>query len=189
MAQAVDKPEAQRYMGGGILRKEDPELLTGQARYIDDIKMPGVVAVYSGQDFADDFADGLPCAWPVTEDIKLPKHWPVARDKARYAGDAVGVVVADSRERAKDALEAVDVDYEPLDAVVGIERALEDRAPLVHDEFDSNSCYTWTLAQGEVDRVFSEAPVVVTERYFHPRLIPNAIEPRGVVVQPIAAMG
>ncbi|MGH2750040.1 MAG: xanthine dehydrogenase family protein molybdopterin-binding subunit [Actinomycetota bacterium] len=211
MAQVAD--QAQKYVGGGVLRKEDPELLTGAARFIDDFSipgmlwvsfvrspfahatinsvetaraasMPGVKAVYSGADLADEWADGLPCAWPVTEDIKLPKHWPLAQDKARFAGEPVAVVVAETRAQALDAAEAVEVDYEPLDVVIDMEAALTGGSTKVHDEFDDNSCYVWNLDVGDVDKVFNDAAVVVKERYYHPRLIPNAIEPRGVVCQP-----
>ncbi|HEX2111256.1 MAG TPA: molybdopterin cofactor-binding domain-containing protein [Gaiellaceae bacterium] len=219
--------QAKRYVGGGVLRKEDPELLTGQARFIDDIalpgmlwvgvvrspfaharingvdgsralELPGVVAVLSGEELAGDWEAGLPCAWPIAtrswptptdEDPRMPDHWPVAHDKARFVGDPVAVVVADSRAHAKDALEAVDVDYEPLEPVLDVEQALGGDAPRCHEDLGDNRCYTWTLENGEVERVFSEAPVVVKERYRHPRLIPNAIEPRGVVVQPAPAQG
>jgi aerobic carbon-monoxide dehydrogenase large subunit len=219
---------AERYVGGGVLRKEDPELLTGEARFIDDIALPGmlwvgvvrspfaharvngvdvgaaralpgVVAAFSSADLADEWAAGLPCAWPIakrsfpdptTEDPRMPDHWPVTKDRARFAGDAVAVVVAESRALVKDAVEAVEVDYEPLPAVLEIEDALAEGAPRVHDDFDSNEAYTWSLGDREAtDRVFSDAPVVVKERYWHPRLIPNAIEPRGVVVQPAPAQG
>jgi aerobic carbon-monoxide dehydrogenase large subunit len=215
---ATTAEEAQRYVGGGLLRKEDPKLLTGQATYTEDIvvpgmvwiavvrspfsharisgvdtsrakEMPGVVAIFSGEELASEWAGPLPMAWPVTEDINNPDHFPVATDKARYAGDAVAVVVAGSRAHAQDAAEAVDVDYEPLDPVVDLEEALKDGAPLVHEEFGTNRCYTWPLVNGEVDEVFSNAPVVVKERYVHPRLIPNAIEPRAIVVQPVPAQG
>ncbi|HYY44645.1 MAG TPA: molybdopterin cofactor-binding domain-containing protein, partial [Actinomycetota bacterium] len=118
-----------------------------------------------------------------------PPHYPVAFDKARFAGDPVAVVVADSRAHAQDAVEGVNVDYEPLDVVLDLEEAVQDGAPLVHDDIGTNACYTWTLENGDVDKVFSEAPVVVKERYWHPRLIPNAIEPRGIVVQPTPAQG
>ena len=70
----------------------------------------GVVAAFSGADLADDVAAGLPCAWPVTEDIKIPDHWPLAREKACFAGDGVAIVVAETRALAKDAAELVDVD-------------------------------------------------------------------------------
>lgn len=225
MTQLAERPE--KFVGGGLRRKEDPELVHGQGIYVDDIsfpgmlwfavvrspfahakvngvdgsrakEMPGVVAVYSGAELADDFAAGLPCAWPIsttsyptptTEDARMPDHWPVTKDKARYAGDAVAVVVADTREHAADAIEAVDVDYEPLDACLEIEDALKEGAPVCHDDLGSNDAYEWDFKVGDVDKVFSEAPVVVKERYYHPRLIPNAIEPRGVVVDPVPAQG
>src|SRR3712207_9154528 len=117
--------QAKRYVGGGVLRKEDPELLTGEARFIDDIAlpgmvwvgvvrspfaharingvdgsraldMPGVVAVLSGEDLRDEWEAALPCAWPIAtrswptptdEDPRMPDHWPVTDDKARFVGD------------------------------------------------------------------------------------------------------
>ena len=205
--------EEQTYVGSSVARKEDAKLLTGQTRWTDNLSVPGmlylaivrsphaharitsvdtskakeaegVVAVFTGEDLADEWAGPLPCAWPVTEDIQNPPHWPLAKDKARYVGDGVAVVVAESRALAKDASELVDVSYEPLPAVTDVAKALDDDAPKVHDELDSNHCYTWSLQNGEVDRLFSEAAVTVTEHYRQQRLIPNAMEPRGVLVQP-----
>jgi carbon-monoxide dehydrogenase large subunit len=207
------------WVGQRVLRKEDPKLITGQGVYVDDLalpgmlwvslvrspaahariagvdvgpalQMPGVVAAYSGEDLADQWAAGLPCAWPVTAGTRVPDHWPVAKDRARFAGEAVAVVVAETRQQAADAAEAVEVDYDPLAPVLSIEHALSDGAPLVYDEYGDNFCFNdFKMDIGDVDRVFSEAPVVVKERYYHPRLIPNAMEPRGVVVQPVAATG
>ena len=131
----------------------------------------------------------LPCAWIPTEDTNHPTHRPLATDKARHVGDGVAVVVATSRAAAKDAAELVQVEYEPLPVVVDAEDALAPDAPLVHDDFETNRCYTWALNAGEVDEAFANADVVVTERYRHQRLIPNAIEPRGVLVKPIPATG
>jgi carbon-monoxide dehydrogenase large subunit len=227
MTEVIEAPTAQRYVGGGVPRKEDPELLTGEGRFVDNISLPGmlwmgvvrspfaharinrvdvsrakemagVVAAFSADDLADEWAAGLPCAWPIatrkfpdpsTEDPRVPDHFPLTKDKARYAGDGVAVVVAASRARAKDALQAVEVDYEPLEPVLDIEEALGANAAHVHDELGDNKAYTWSTTNGDIDRVFSEAPVVVRERYWHPRLIPNAIEPRAVVVQPVPAQG
>jgi carbon-monoxide dehydrogenase large subunit len=210
---------AQKYVGGDVLRKEDPRLLTGEGRYVDDLVLPGMVwmavvrsplaharikavdvsaalaipgvlAALTGEDLAGDWAGPLPCVWPVTEDIKMTQHWPVTKDKARYAGDAVAVVVAESRETAQDAVGAVVVDYESMPAVTDVEAAMEDGAPLVHEDFGSNKGFTWVLASiGDVEKTFAEAPVVIRERYRHPRIIPNAMEPRGVLVQPAPAMG
>jgi aerobic carbon-monoxide dehydrogenase large subunit len=223
----VAEPEAKRWVGGGILRKEDPELLTGQGRFIDDLALPGmvwlafvrspvahanltrvdvsaakeqpgVVAAFTGQDLADEWAAALPCAWPIgnrtmpeepTGDARIPDHWPVAKERVRFMGEIVAVVVADSREHAADALEAVEVDYDELPVVTDMEEALKETAPVIHESLGSNEAYTWGLSNGDVDRVFADAPVVVKERYYHPRLIPNAIEPRGVVVQPVPAQG
>ncbi len=212
----VEKPKTA--IGAPLGRKEDAELLTGQARFVDDLTLPGmvwmavvrspyaharirsvdvsralaatgVVAVFSGADLAEDVPAGLPCVWPVTEDIALPTHWPLARDKARFAGDGVAVVIAETRALAKDAAELVDVDYEPLEAVTDVEAALAQGAPLVHEEFGTNRCYAWALAAGEVDKAFADAAVTVSGRYRQNRLVPNAIEPRGVLVQPVPAQG
>ncbi len=214
MAVTTDKP----FVGQAVPRKEDEKLLKGEARYVDDLTLPdtayvvlvrspfaharitkvdvskahaadGVVAAFSGADLAEDFAAGLPCAWPVTEDIKIPDHWPLAKDKARYVGDGVAIVVAESRALAKDAAELVDIEYEQLAAVTDVEQALEEGSPIVHDDFGTNLSYTWKLSAGEVDRLFREADVTVKERYKQTRLIPNAIEPRGVLVQPSPSTG
>jgi aerobic carbon-monoxide dehydrogenase large subunit len=223
----VAEPEVRRWVGGGVLRKEDPTLLTGQGHFVDDLalpgmlwmatvrspvahaditsidtsaakQMPGVVGVYTGDEVAAEFAAPMPCAWPLadrempdepTGEARVPEHWPVARGRVRYAGEVVAVVVADSREHALDAVEGVDVEYDELPVVTDMEEALEDGAHVIHEQFGSNRVYTWSLSNGDVDRVFSEAPVVIRQRYYHPRLIPNAIEPRGVLVQPMVASG
>ena len=207
-----------RYMGSSVLRKEDPALLTGQADFTDDIRLPGmlhfallrsphaharirsidvsaakerpgVVEVFTGEDLAGEWAIGIPTGWPVTEDIKIPDHWPLARGEVNHAGDGVAVVVATDRYKAQDALEAIEVDYEVLPAVVDVEAALEEGSPLVHEELGTNRCYTWPLGTGDIDKAFEEADVVVGGRYVQQRLIPSAIEPRAVVVSPEPATG
>jgi carbon-monoxide dehydrogenase large subunit len=210
--------ETGRSIGLPIERKEDRKLLQGQAQWVDNMRVPGmvylgvvrspyaharivkvnvapalahaeVVAAWSGADLEDEWQGSLPCAWIPTEDTNAPPHKPVAVDMARHVGDAVAVVAATSRAAAEDATELVEVEYEPLPAVVDPEAALADGAPLVHDEFGTNRCYTWTLETGEVDRLFAEAAVTVRERYRQNRLIPNAIEPRAVFVTSIPATG
>src|SRR5439155_13308500 len=99
----------------------------------------------------------------------------------RYVGDGVAVVIAETRAEARDAAELVQVEYDPLPAVVDPERALEDGAPLVHDDFGTNRSYTWKLAAGEVDGEVANANITIKQRYRQQRLIPNAIEPRGVL--------
>jgi aerobic carbon-monoxide dehydrogenase large subunit len=202
------------YIGASVERKEDARLLRGETRWVDNMTLPGmlwmsvvrspyahakiknvdlsaalsaegVVAAFSGADLADEWAGSLPCAWPVTGDCRIPQHHPLTADKARYAGDGVAVVVAESRAIAKDAAELVEVDYEPLAAVTDVAEAVSESAPRVHDEYDENRAYTWTLQNGEIDRLFSEAAVTVKEHYRQQRLIPNAIEPRSVLVQPV----
>jgi len=209
---------ARRYMGNSVLRKEDPPLLTGQANFTDDIRLPGmlhfallrsphaharirsidasaakerpgVVAVFTGEDLAGEWAIGIPTGWPVTEDIKIPDHWPLARGEVNHAGDGVAVVVATDRYKAQDALEYIEMDYEVLPAVVDVEAALEEGSPLVHEDLGTNKCYTWPLGTGDIDKAFSEADVVVSGRYIQQRLIPSAIEPRAVVVNPEPATG
>jgi carbon-monoxide dehydrogenase large subunit len=207
-----------RIVGTPVERKEDKKLLEGQAQWVDNMRAPGtvylgivrspyaharirsvdiapalahagVVAAWSGDDLAEEWAGSLPCAWIPTEDTNAPEHKPLATDKARYVGDAVAVVAAVSRGAAEDAAELVEVDYEPLPAVADVERALDDDAPVVHEEFGTNRCYTWRLDAGEVDRLFDEAAATVSERYRQNRLIPNAIEPRAVFVTPVPATG
>jgi carbon-monoxide dehydrogenase large subunit len=210
--------ETRTYVGQGVARKEDARLLTGRGTYVENLSVPGtlhmaivrspyahariarvdlsqalaaegVVAAFSGADLAGEWAAGLPCAWPVTEDTKIPNHYPLTTDKARYVGDGVAVVLATSRALAKDAAELVEVDYEELPAVTDLEAAAKEGAPVLHDEYGTNVSYVWKLEQGEVDRLFAEAAVTVKERYRQQRLIPNAIEPRGVLVEPQPAGG
>ena len=200
------------FVGTSVKRKEDAGLLRGKTTFVDNLTLPGtvfmavvrspyphariksvnldevrsaegVIAAFSGADLAEDWKGSLPCAWPVTEDIKMPPHFPLAVDEARYQGDGVAVVIAESRALAKDAAELVEVDYEPLESIADVEKALEDGAPLVHDDLGTNECYVWKLDAGDVQAAIDAADVVVTRRYFQPRLIPNAIEPRGVLAQ------
>ena len=124
------------------------------------------------------------CGWPVTEDIKIPDHWPLARGEVNFTGEPVAVVVASDRYKAQDALEFIEVDYEPMGVVTDVESALEEGSPLVHETFGTNECYTWALGTGDIDDAFSKADVVVSGRYLQQRLIPSAIETRAVVVQP-----
>ncbi|MER7916066.1 MULTISPECIES: molybdopterin cofactor-binding domain-containing protein [unclassified Streptomyces] len=210
--------EAGREVGRSRLRKEDARLITGQTTWTDNIQVagllhlailrspmaharitrvdvapalerPGVLAAFSGADLAEGLGS-LPCAWPVTEDIVLPGHPPIAVDEVRYAGDPVAVVVARDRYAAADALEAVEVDYDPLPPVLDLEDALAEGAPLVHSDQGTNRCYTWPLATGESFAAVRERAEVTVRRRFHQqRLIPNAMEPRAVVVTPLAASG
>ena len=201
-------------MGTRLVRKEDPALLSGEARFVDDLvvpgalyaalvrssqaharirsidvsaarAMPGVVEVFTGADLQGEWAAAMPCAWPVTEDMKSPDHYPLAVGKVCYVGDAVAVVLAQTRYQARDALEGVVVDYEPLAPVLELEDAESDRV-VIHESLGTNRSYTWELIPDPpaVERAFAEATYTVNERYLQQRLIPAAMEPRGVCVVP-----
>ena len=198
------------YIGQRVQRKEDPKLIRGEGTYTDDVtppgtlymalvrsphaharirgvdtarakREPGVVTVLTG---ADTSATGpLPC-FITLPDLKTTKHFPLASDKARYAGDAVAVVVADSRRAARSAAALVDVEYEPLPVVVDARAAMEPGAPILHDEIGTNVAYVYPVKGGDIDKAFREADVVVKHTVKNQRLIPNAIEPRSIVVRP-----
>ncbi|NBM20524.1 xanthine dehydrogenase family protein molybdopterin-binding subunit [Streptomyces sp. GC420] len=217
MTETLESRETE--VGRARPRKEDARLVTGQTTWTDNITAPGllhlamlrspmaharidridvspaldrpgVLAAFTGRDLAADGLGSLPCAWPVTEDMVLPDHPPLAVDEVRHAGDPVAVVVARDRYAAADALEAVEVDYTPLPPVLDLEAALAEDAPLVHSDKGTNRCYVWPLATGEpYDAVRERADVVLHRRYLQQRLIPNAMEPRSVVVTPQAASG
>jgi carbon-monoxide dehydrogenase large subunit len=194
-------------LGRARARKEDARLITGQTNWTDNIvlpgmlhmaflrspfahakitsvdvsaarEQPGVIAAFSGADFADE-QGSLPCAWPVTPDIVIPAHPPMAVDEVRYVGEAVAVVVARDRYAAADAIEAIEIDYEPLPPVLDIRTALDEGAPKVHEA--GNKSFEWTFANGDLDAAFRDAPVVLERTFRQQRLIPSAMEPRAVV--------
>jgi carbon-monoxide dehydrogenase large subunit len=194
-------------LGKARLRKEDARLVTGQTNWTDNIvlpgmlhmcfvrspfaharitsvdvsaarSMPGVIAAFSGADFAGE-QGSLPCAWPVTPDIVIPHHPPMATDEVRYVGEAVAVVVARDRYEAADAIAAVDVNYEPLPPVLDMRSALESGSPKVHEA--GNKSYEWVFEQGDPIAAFRDAPVMIERTYRQQRLIPCAMEPRAVV--------
>ncbi len=204
-------------IGRARRRKEDAKLVNGQTLWTDSINLPGmahfallrspmaharitsvdvsaaralpgVIAAFSGADLADQLGS-LPTAWPVTPEMVSPPHPPLAVDEVRYAGDAVAVVVARDRYTAADALEAISVDYDPLPAVVDLEAALAEGSPLVHADAGTNRCYVWPFAGGDYAAAKAAADVVVRRRFVQQRLLPTAMEPRAVVVDPVAASG
>jgi len=142
----------------------------------------GVIAAFSGADLAAE-QGSLPCAWPVTEDIVLPNHPPMAVDTVRYAGEIVAAVVARDRYTAADALALVDVSYEELPVVLDMEAALQPGSPKVHEA--GNKSYTFPFPNGDIEAAFRDAPVVVERTYRQQRLIPSAMEPRAVVCAPV----
>ncbi len=198
----------QSVLGASIKRREDPKLITGRGTYVDDVRLmgmldmvlvrsphahanitsidtsaaesaDGVVAVYTGQQLADQLGS-LPCGWVVPDTKEVP-HPPLAIDKVRCVGDAVAAVVADSPQAASDAATLVDVEYDVLDAVVDMEAAISGDAAQVHEDAPNNIAFEWEIGGGDFDATSSGAEVSVTERIINQRLIPNPMEPRGVV--------
>jgi carbon-monoxide dehydrogenase large subunit len=198
------------HVGRAMRRKEDPRLITGRGRYVDDMALPamlwaalvrspeahakivsidasaalerpGIHAVYTGRDLAD-LASPLPMAWaPPGVEVNNPPHWPLARDKVRHVGDPVAVVIGSDRYGVIDAVEDVVVAYEPLPVVVDPERALDDGAPLLHEELGTNKIHEWPLEGGDVEAGFAEAEVIVERRVVNHRTSGAPIEPRGVL--------
>ncbi|MDZ4801107.1 MAG: xanthine dehydrogenase family protein molybdopterin-binding subunit [Bryobacteraceae bacterium] len=197
----------EKMVGKAIRRREDPRLLTGNATYVDDMQMPGmyhacivrsphaaakikgiditaakaaegVVAVFTGADTAS--IGPVPTGVSLPG-MKVPAHKVLATDRVYYVGHAVAIVVATDKYLARDGADLVEVDYDPTQAVADPEKAVAPGAPLVHPEYENNVAFTYHQENGEVDKVFAEADVVVKQRIVSQRLIPTAMETRGVV--------
>ncbi|HEV8317522.1 MAG TPA: molybdopterin cofactor-binding domain-containing protein [Vicinamibacterales bacterium] len=207
-----------RVFGSGIRRREDPRLLTGTARYTDDMVLPGMVhaailrsthaharirridtsraaaapgvlAVFTAAD-AENVLKPVPCLWLVPDtNLKIGTYRALAKDVVRYVGDAVAVVVAESPYQAHDALDLIAVDYERLPAVVDPKKAAEPGAPQLHDVAPDNIAFHWTVAGGDIDAAFASAEVVVRDRIVQQRLIPTAMEPRSALAHFVPATG
>jgi carbon-monoxide dehydrogenase large subunit len=214
---ATAEPE----VGKARRRKEDEHLITGRTRWTDNLvlpgmqhlailrsplaharitgidttdarSMPGVVAVFTGADLAGE-QGSLPCAWPITEDMKAPPAPSLAVDTVNFAGEAVAVVVARSSYEAHDALEAIVVDYDELPVVLDLASAVATGADLAHPDLGTNVSAVWTFdsaeagSGGDVDEAIRDAEVVIERTLRQQRLIPAFMEPRSVVVDPTAA--
>ncbi|OSZ75992.1 xanthine dehydrogenase family protein molybdopterin-binding subunit [Hydrogenophaga sp. IBVHS1] len=150
------------------------------------LKAPGVIGIFDGSDVAADKIAGLPCGWLITDTagqpMKEPPHPILAFQKVRYVGDHVAMVVADTLENAKNAAELVDVDYEPLAAVVDVRDAKKAGAPALHEAAADNHCYKWAIGdQGQVDAAFAGAAHVTKIDLINNRLAPNPMEPRAAI--------
>jgi carbon-monoxide dehydrogenase large subunit len=200
------------YVGQAIRRKEDPPLITGRGRYVDDIQLPGMLyaaivrsheaharivsidksaaearkgikLVLTGEDMSD-LAAPLPMAWvPPGVEVKTPAHWPLARGKVCHVGDPVAVVVGDDKYAVVDAAEEVFVEYDPLPVIVDVEKALDADAPVIHEEFGTNHSYDWSLGGGDAETALAEADVVVERRIVNHRTAGAAIEPRAAIAE------
>ena len=148
--------------------------------------MPGVVAVFTGADMVKDGLGGLPCGWQIHNKdgspMAEPMHPVIAHDKVRHVGDQVAVAIAETREQARDAAEAIVVDYDVLPAAVTMDAALKAGAPAVHDDVPGNLCYDWHIGDKSVlDAAFAAAAKIVSLDLVNNRLIPNAMEPRAAL--------
>ncbi|HYE75679.1 MAG TPA: molybdopterin cofactor-binding domain-containing protein, partial [Blastocatellia bacterium] len=199
-----------KYVGQKIKRTEDPRLVKGLGHYVDDIKLadtlhvafvrsphaharinsinvdaaksaPGVVAVYTGAEVAGKIGF-IPCA-AAAPDMFVPKHAVLAQDKVLFVGHPVAVVVAADKYKARDAAELIEVDYDALDAVTDIEKAAQPDSPVIYEEHGTNVAWTHQAGTGDVDAAFAQADKIIIQRIVHQRLIPNALETRGVQAQ------
>ena len=197
-------------IGRPIRRKEDERLLHGRTNWTDNIQLPGalhmatvrspmahakitvntdaakaaegVVHVYTGADFPD--LVGTTCVWPVTDDTVMPPFPALTADKVRHVGDVVALVLATSAAAAEDAVAAVEVDYEPLPAVVGMEDAVSPGSTLVHDSAANNTSYVYNLGGGYAD-VAAKADIIVKRRFVNQRIVAAFMEPRAIVAAPM----
>ena len=194
------------YIGQSLKRVEDPRLIKGAATYVDDLSLPGmlhatflrspyahakinsiqthkaraipgVIAVLTGED-VNAHCGIVPCASPQPG-MKDPKHTVLAGDRVYFVGHPVAVVVAADRYAARDALDAIAVDYEPLPVVTDPEKALEKDSRLTHPSLGTNVACVWKLETGDIADAFAKADRVIKQRMVHQRLTPMAIEPRG----------
>jgi len=205
-----------KYVGQRVKRNEDPRLLTGQALFVDDVDLPGmlhaaflrsdyahahvrsidvsaararpgVVAVYTAEDMGDFWRPGPLIVPPPSKVEGIVFHArtqiPMVKDKARHIGDPLAVVIAESRYIAEDALEDIVVDYEPLGAVVDMEKALEPDAPLVYEDLGSNLAAHVVQQKGNYEAAREKADVVLKRRIAVDRGAAAALENRGVVAQ------
>jgi carbon-monoxide dehydrogenase large subunit len=199
-------------IGASIRRVEDPKLVAGKGCYVDDVNLPGmlhmavlrspypkarvvsidtsaaravpgVAAVLTGADLPERMDLTAP---PIIPGMRVPPHPVLARGMVHAVGTPVAVAVAPTRAIAEDAIGQIEVEYEPLPSVASAEDALLPDAPRVHDQLDSNVCYTATRGSGDVDAAFAETDLIVRLDIASPRLVAMALEPRGVVAQPNA---
>ena len=199
-----------RILGASIKRREDPRFITGKGNYTDDLKLqgmthavfvrsphanakirkidtakaskaPGVVAIFTGKDMVG--VNSLPCGWLLPE-LKIPAHMPLASDAARYVGDPVAIVIAESQSAAGDAAELVAVDWDVLPSVTKTEKAAAKGSPQIHEVAPNNEAFKWQIGDAAAtDAAFKSAPVVVKKRIINQRLVANPMEPRACVAR------
>lgn len=210
-------------IGQSIKRKEDLRFLTGKGKYTDDIvrpgqvyayilrsphahaairridttrakKMEGVVAIFTGEDYATDQKGGLPCGWLIKNkdgsNMVEPPHPPLVRDRVRHVGDQVALVLAETYLQARNAAEQIEIDYAPLPASVATAEAISESAPQVWPEAKNNICFDWEIGdKQQVEAAFTKAHKVAKIDLINQRLIANAMEPRAALAEYDRASG
>jgi len=200
-----------RYFGERVKRSEDPRLLTGRGTYVDDIRLPGVAhaaflrsphaharilridvtraqaapgvaAVYTRAQLPAPLAEPLPKLIPHPALVHHKTQYALAPEKVRHVGEPVALVIAESRYLAEDAVELIEVEYDPLPAVVDLEQAAAG-PPFVHEDIGTNVCAHYTQRVGNVEEAFARAAHVFTERLVMDRGASSPMECRGVVAQ------
>ena len=202
-----------KMVGAQVRRVEDPRVLLGKSRYVDDIHLPGTLALaFVRSPYAHarmtridvnaakahpgvqavltgtDVSEAIKPLRVEYDPVRAPTHkscdWPVlAQGKVRFVGEAVAAVVATNRYVAEDAAALVEVEYEPLDVVWDMEKALEPGSPLVHEEWGDNVMQSLQAEIGEVAKAFQEADCVVAERFTTGRHLALPMETRGCLAQ------
>ncbi len=197
-----------KLVGERIKRREDPRLVSGTSTYVDDIKLhgavycgivrsiyahakiksidteaarqfPGVIAVVTGADLKSGGAGTMPVAHRFGEGLKVPLRYPLAVDEVHFVGEAVAAVVATDRYVARDAVDLIEIEYEPLSAVVDLDAAYAGGS-LVHEQFGTNVAFEWVL-NNEIGTGIENAEVQISQRFENQRLAPVPMETRGVV--------
>jgi carbon-monoxide dehydrogenase large subunit len=206
---AVTEAAPQKYVGTAVKRTEDPRLLAGRGQYLDDISvprmleaavlrsplaharirridvsralaLPGVFDVITGADLAE-VAGVQPVIWLPIPEQRIAQSHALAVDRVRWVGQGVAVVAAVSRYVAEDALELIEVDYEPLPVVADLDAALAEGAPRLYDDWPDTVSGERNYLVGDPEKAFAEADVVVSGSFTHARAFGCPLETRGCI--------
>jgi carbon-monoxide dehydrogenase large subunit len=200
---------AEKTVGKAIKRTEDPRLIQGLAHYVDDVrlpdtlhamflrsiyahariksidttaalKLPGVVAVYTGKDVQK--IGVVPCGAAIP-DMKAPEHRVLPLNKVYFVGHPIAVVVAETKAAARDALDLIQVDYQELPVVMDEEKAADPKSPVIHEALGTNIAYKLTAGEGDIEAALKSADKIIKQKILNKRLLPIAMEPRGVLAR------
>ncbi len=186
-AQFVDDVRLPGMLHAAFLRSEHAHARLRKVDVSKARRHPGVVAVFTAEDMGKDWFPGPPLVSPPPTVKEVVFHSrrqvPLAKDKVRHAGEAIAVVIAESRYVAEDAVEEIEVEYEPLPVVLDLEKALEPDSPLVHDDLESNLAARLYQKKGDYEAARRQADVIVKRRIYIERGAAAAMENRGIVAQ------